>query len=772
MGRPKRWVACAIATVVAITVSAVPDPVTPVRADSAPVDPASPATPTTVTADALPTTQIDGVAWTQLIVGGRVYVGGNFANARPAGAAPGTNLTPRSNFLAYDLGTGVLVPDVAPAFNAQVRALAASPDGRILYVGGDFTTVNGVRRDRLAALELPSGRLITTFAPPVGYHVHALAVSPDGRTLYVGGNFNAVGGTPRARLAAFDTSNGALRTWAPVAAGGLVQALTVSPDGTRIAVGGRFTSMNGSDRPGYGLALLDAVTGASFPLPINDLVRVATDRAGVTSLVTDGTTVYGAVFNFISTALYEGLFAFRWDGSTVWIADCHGDQYSVFPSGGALYAVGHAHHCANIGGFPEVSPRVEHRALAFSTAATGTVGPNTNPGYGDYRGNPAPAPQIWFPRVDLGTFTGQFQGPWHVTGNAQYVVMGGEFRNVNDAPQQGLVRFAVSSIAPNRQGPRLFGDGWRPTATSPSSGVVELRFGANWDRDNQRLTYRIERNGTAVGTITADSAFYRLPALTYTDRTAPPGTDVTYRVVAVDAFGNESPSATVGLRVSGTPGPPPPPPVAAFPLRDRFERTVSLGWGTADTGNVWIGSAPLDRFGVGGGAGRIVMAAPRAGSTIATALTSSSTDLRASLAFDRVPVGGSIFVSLAGRRVGVNEYRAKVRVLLGGVIEVSLVRTSNGAETTIVTAPATGVRIAAGQRLQVRFRVTGTSPTRLQVKVWPFGAAEPASWNANVTDATAGLQSGGGIGLFTYVGSTVTNTPIVLSVDDLTADPG
>jgi hypothetical protein len=771
MSRPHRWLAFAVSLASVAAVVAVADPGVPVRADSAPVDPASPATPTTVTADALPTTQIDGVAWSQVVVGGRVYVGGNFANARPAGAAPGTNLTRRSNFLVYDLATGALVPDVAPAFNAQVRAVAASPDGRILYVGGDFTSVDGVRRDRLAAFELPSGRLVSTFAPPVGYHVHALAVSPDGRTLYVGGNFNSVGSTVRNRLAAFDTANGALRNWAPVAGGGLVQALVVSPDGTRIAVGGRFTSMNGSDRPGYGMALLDAATGASFPLPLNDLIRLGTDRAGVTSLVTDGTTVYGAVFNFISTSLYEGLFAFRWNGSTVWIADCHGDQYSVFPSGGALYAVGHAHHCGNIGGFPEVSPRVEHRALAFSTAATGVVGPNTNPGYADYRGNPAPAPQIWFPRVDLGTFTGQFQGPWHVTGNAQYVVLGGEFRNVNDAPQQGLVRFAVSSIAPNRQGPRLFGDGWRPTASSPASGVVELRFGSNWDRDNQRLTYRIERDGREVGRITGDSTFYRLPALSYTDRTAPPGVDATYRVVAVDAFGNQSPSASVTVRVAGT-AQPPPPPASTFPLRDTFDRTVSLGWGTANTGNVWIGAGPLDRFGVSGGVGRIVMAAPRTGSSIATALTSSSTDLRASFALDRLPIGGSVFVSLAGRRVGSLEYRAKVRVLLGGVVEVSLVRTTNGAETTIVTAPATGVRIVAGQRLQVRFRVVGTSPTTLQAKVWPAGSSEPTAWNASATDATAGLQTGGGIGVVTYVGSTVANAPIVLSVDDVTAGPG
>jgi hypothetical protein len=44
-----------------------------------------------VTADGLPTVQVDGVVWSQAIVGDTVYAGGSFANARPAGAVPGAN---------------------------------------------------------------------------------------------------------------------------------------------------------------------------------------------------------------------------------------------------------------------------------------------------------------------------------------------------------------------------------------------------------------------------------------------------------------------------------------------------------------------------------------------------------------------------------------------------------------------------------------------------------------------------------------------------------
>ena len=97
-----------------------------------------PGLPPTVTADALPTVQIDGVVWKQVIVGNTVYVGGQFTNARPAGSAPGVNTVPRSNMLAYDITTGVLNTTFAPIFNGKV-AMAVTPDGTKLIAVGNFT---------------------------------------------------------------------------------------------------------------------------------------------------------------------------------------------------------------------------------------------------------------------------------------------------------------------------------------------------------------------------------------------------------------------------------------------------------------------------------------------------------------------------------------------------------------------------------------------------------------------------------------------------------
>ena len=112
------WCAIAMATTTAWAVTG-----GVAAADSAPADPNDPSTPTTVSADGLPTAQINGVVWSQTVVNDIVYAGGNLQQARPAGAAAGTNETPRGNLLAYDINTGTLT-SFAPMFNGQVRSVA------------------------------------------------------------------------------------------------------------------------------------------------------------------------------------------------------------------------------------------------------------------------------------------------------------------------------------------------------------------------------------------------------------------------------------------------------------------------------------------------------------------------------------------------------------------------------------------------------------------------------------------------------------------------
>src|SRR3954447_4814818 len=169
--RPWRTTAIALATTAALLVTGLASVAFSPAAPANAVEPASPANPpTTVSSDPLPTPQINGVVWDQVIVGNTVYVGGNFTSARPNGSAAGTNENPRSYLLAYNLTTGALLP-FAPVLNGQVRALAASPDGTRLYVGGDFTNVGGTGRSRIAAYNTATGAIVNTFAANANNYV-------------------------------------------------------------------------------------------------------------------------------------------------------------------------------------------------------------------------------------------------------------------------------------------------------------------------------------------------------------------------------------------------------------------------------------------------------------------------------------------------------------------------------------------------------------------------------------------------------------------------
>ncbi len=544
----KKLLAGATAAAVAVTMGMAG--ITPAGADSAPPVPASSADPATVTADGLPTVQIDGVVWQQVIVGNTVYVAGSFGTARPAGAPAGSNTVVRRNILAYNLTTGDLLP-FAPVLNAQAFSIAAAPDGSRIYVGGDFTSVNGTTVWRVAALNPVTGAVITSFLPKAAAAVRAIV--PTAGTVYLGGLFTAVGSVARNRLAAVQASTGALTGWAPSAVGGRVNALALSPDGSRMVIGGAFTTLNGSSDPGYGLAAVDTVTGGLQPWAANNRVRNGGLHASITSLASDAENVYATGYVFGTGGNLEGTVAAGWNGGAIrWLEDCHGDSYGVYVADNAIYKVGHPHYCGNIGGFPQTEPWGFQRGLAFSKAATGTI--IRDPlGYPNWAGLPSPSLLNWFPTLNTGTYTGQNQGPWAVTGNNQYVVMGGEFTTVNGIRQQGLVRFTVRDNAPNKRGPVLSGARINPTLTSPAAGTVRVRWQANHDQDNVRLTYRVIRDGVTaspVYTVTQDSTFWKRPGMSYLDSGLVPGQSYRYRVFVTDPLGNEVRSDTVNITAS------------------------------------------------------------------------------------------------------------------------------------------------------------------------------------------------------------------------------
>src|SRR5204863_1140366 len=91
-----------------------------------------------------------------------------------------------------------------PNANTTVYALAVS--GSTIYAGGDFTSIGGQSRNKIAALDATTGSA-TSWNPNAtggafGSSVFALAV--NGSTVYAGGFFNNIGGQARKGIAALD----------------------------------------------------------------------------------------------------------------------------------------------------------------------------------------------------------------------------------------------------------------------------------------------------------------------------------------------------------------------------------------------------------------------------------------------------------------------------------------------------------------------------------------------------------------------------------------
>jgi hypothetical protein len=491
-------------------------------------------TPATASADVLPTWQVNGVVWDTVTIGNTVYATGSFSRARPPGTKAGDpSQVVRRNLLAFDIRTGV-VTSFRHDLNAQGRRLAASPDGKTLYVGGDFTRVDTTKpRYRLAAFDLTTGTTKSGFKPRVNGVVRGITATSA--KVFIGGDFTAVSGKARTRLASVRATTGAPYAWAPKADRG-VYALAMAPGNTRVIVGGRFQKLNGAKKVGVGALNATsgrAVTWTSRPIPTR---KDSTHYSYVTDLVVSGGVVYGTA-DGESLHWFDGRFAAKAsNGNLVWLDNCYGATYSAFVRGTVFYSVGHAHDCRSIKAFPETKPRTHHRALAETTYATGRD--STPPGANsNYSKQPVPSLLHWFPTINAGTYTGQNQGAWAITGNASYIALAGEFTKVNGKAQQGLTRFGSKAVAPNKTGP-VSSTGLVPKVSSTQRGVVHLAYKRTWDYDNVLLTYQISRDEAPIHSARYKSNFWYLKGLSYDDKGLVPGSTHTYKITVKDPFGN------------------------------------------------------------------------------------------------------------------------------------------------------------------------------------------------------------------------------------------
>ena len=174
-----------------------------------------------------PTAITSGTVYSMVVqAGGEVVVGGDFVTTAGTNSVRLARLNGDGSLdSAFNVGSGP---------NGVVFALGLNSSNQIV-VGGNFTAINGVTRNRFARLQ-SDGRLDAAFDPGPGANgtVFALVVQPN-NDIVIGGNFTMVSGAVRNRLARVLGGGVAFSPFATASAAGGQVCLTFS-----VQSGGRY----------------------------------------------------------------------------------------------------------------------------------------------------------------------------------------------------------------------------------------------------------------------------------------------------------------------------------------------------------------------------------------------------------------------------------------------------------------------------------------------------------------------------------------------------
>jgi uncharacterized delta-60 repeat protein len=249
---------------------------------------------------------------------GQWLVVGNFAS--------GTDATPRG--IARINLSGGLDPSFTPHLElsedlaSHVEAVAVQKDGKIV-IGGTFSRINGIERDKLARFNR-DGSLDASFVPVIEpadpqNFVTAIMIQEDSKIL-IGGFFTTVNGASRNGVArlngdgsldpSFDIGTGTSDNAGTI---GRVLAIAVQADG-KVILGGDFTVFNGQGLP---WVLRLNPNGSIDTGLASGLKCLNCDTSEIRNVAVLGTghIMISGVFNRISGVSYNGLARLLSDGS-------------------------------------------------------------------------------------------------------------------------------------------------------------------------------------------------------------------------------------------------------------------------------------------------------------------------------------------------------------------------------------------------------------------------------------------------------------------------
>ncbi|MGN6301187.1 MAG: hypothetical protein ACTHN8_08880 [Angustibacter sp.] len=237
-----------------------------VVASAAPVGPVS-----TTPAAGTPSLTNTGTTQTvrQLVpCGGTMYAVGAITSVTQKSVA-----YPRYNVFSFSETKPFTLTSFAPVVNGVVNSIAfVNGDCTNAYIGGQFSTVNGVTARNIAKVNTQTGQVDTTFARSASAQVSTL-LGVNGHLL-VGGYFQKINGSARPYMASLDPVTGRDDGYVALPISGnyvfpgvrsnptRVYNFEISNSGDRLLVMGDFTSVGGQHREQIFMLALGA-TGVS-----------------------------------------------------------------------------------------------------------------------------------------------------------------------------------------------------------------------------------------------------------------------------------------------------------------------------------------------------------------------------------------------------------------------------------------------------------------------------------------------------------------------------
>ncbi|HNY22902.1 MAG TPA: delta-60 repeat domain-containing protein [Treponemataceae bacterium] len=220
---------------------------------------------------------------------GKILVGGMYVSADGTSGANGSHLARLSSDGSLDTsfnpGTGL--DDEAHQKYGPECMLVQADDS--IMIGGYFTTVNGVRRNRVARLN-PDGSLDETFDPGDGAGngiVEAICPVSDG--YLVAGYFSRFGNLNRGRIVKVSKNGATDAAWHASGSGAddAILSITALPGGQFMIVGD-FTSYDGVARNHIARINSDGTLDTAFnPASSFDLTNTSTHSVDIRSVSMD-----------------------------------------------------------------------------------------------------------------------------------------------------------------------------------------------------------------------------------------------------------------------------------------------------------------------------------------------------------------------------------------------------------------------------------------------------------------------------------------------------